>query len=315
MTGGRVAALQLRTPVATDHEAIARLLTRSNPLEPPVSAEEVAWSYGRADPARPKVRLVAERGQSIVGSGFLRGIPMHAGLLLNLEVDPLHRGQGVGTRLFAAMLRAKGSAGLPIWTVVSEADAASLSFAAHHAFRQRDRVFESVLDLCGFDPTLHADARASAVERGIRFASLAAEDSPTLRRRVHALSMALSADVPSVEEIGSATYAEWVAGWLESPYARPDLLAIAFDGDAPVALSYVTVGPDGTGFNHMTGVLPGYRGRQLGLAVKVEALRLAKECGVMEVRTNNHSGNGSMLAINARLGYRRLVGYIEFVRA
>ncbi|HEX7171260.1 MAG TPA: hypothetical protein VF365_01490, partial [Candidatus Limnocylindria bacterium] len=234
---------------------------------------------------------------------------------LNLEVDPPHRRQGVGSRLFEAALGSKGSSDLPIWAFVSEAAESSLSFAARHAFRERDRVFESVLDLRGFDPALNADARTAAVARGIRFASLAAEDSPELRRRVHALSTALSADVPSVEDTYPATYAEWVAGWLEAPHARPDLLVIAFDRAAPVALSYVTVSPDGTGFNHMTGVLAAYRGKQLGLVVKVEALRLAKEACVAEVRTNNHARNGRMRAINARLGYRRLVGYVEFVRA
>jgi len=57
-----------------------------------------------------------------------------------------------------------------------------------------------------------------------------------------------------------------------------------------------------------------HRGRGLGLAVKVEAPRRAKAAGMRELRTDNHSRNAPMLAINTRLGYRRLPGWIEVVR-
>jgi hypothetical protein len=46
-------------------------------------------------------------------------------------------------------------------------------------------------------------------------------------------------------------------------------------------------------------------------AVKVEAVRRAQAAGFTHVRTDNHERNAPMLAINDRLGYRRLPAVIE----
>jgi predicted GNAT superfamily acetyltransferase len=110
------------------------------------------------------------------------------------------------------------------------------------------------------------------------------------------------------------SYPEWVSGWLEAPHARPDLLVIGFDGKIPVAVSSIIVSEDGTAHDHMSGVVASRRGRGPGLAVKVEALRRASAAGVSEIRTENHARNAPMSAINERLGYRRLPGWIEVAR-
>jgi len=63
-----------------------------------------------------------------------------------------------------------------------------------------------------------------------------------------------------------------------------------------------------------TGVLPDYRGRGLGKALKAAMLRYVGQRyeGLRWVRTGNSTTNGAMLAINERLGwreYRRIVTY------
>jgi GNAT superfamily N-acetyltransferase len=298
-----------------DHEAIAVVLTRAYPTEPPIDGETVTWALARVDADRPHASLVAEVGGIIVGSAFLRGVPARPGLMLNLEVDPAHRRRGIGTRLLDAAVANVGETPLTMWTVISEEDVGSLMFAADHGFVERDRMFESSLDLTTFQTDAFREAREHALARGIRFTTLSAEDRPALRRQLYELTDQLDRDIPSVEPLQSSTYEEWVSGWLEAPHSRPDLLAIAFDGDRPVAVSSIIVMPDGTAFNHMSGVLASHRGQRLGLAVKVEALRLAQEAGIGEVRTDNHARNGPMLAINARLGYRPRPNFIELARA
>jgi ribosomal protein S18 acetylase RimI-like enzyme len=197
---------------------------------------------------------------------------------------------------------------------VRETDAPMLGFLARHGFVERDRMFESVLDLTRFEPDAFADALRSAASKQIRFVSLAEADTPGLRRRLHQLANALDADVPSTEALEPITYEQWTGGWLGAPHSRPDLIVVGLDGDEPVAVSSIIVTPSGDAINYMSGVAAAYRGRGLGLAVKVEALRRAKAAGITEVLTENHTRNGPMLAINERLGYRRLPALIEFAR-
>lgn len=249
-----------------------------------------------------------------MGSGFLRGVPEYAGLRLNLAVDPDLRRHRIGTRLLEALLDATDAPGLETWTFRSEDDAGTRAFLEHHGFEERDREFESALDLVTFDPAAFAVTRAQAIGRGIRFVRFTEVDTPALRHRLHRLANRLNRDVPAVSPLVPATYEQWVAGWLESPHSRPDLFVVAFDGDRPVAVSAIDVVPEGTAYNRMTGVAASHRGRGLGVAVKVESLRLAKEAGITEVRTDNHARNAPMLAVNARLGYRPLLGFVEMVR-
>lgn len=306
--------VHLRPPRTSDHEAIARLLTRAYPTEPPISKEVVAWSYGRADPARPRGSAVAVLDDTIIGSVYLRGVPSMAGLLLNVEVDPAHRRARIGSRLLAAVLAHAGHTDLAVWSMVSEADSGSLAFMAHHGFTERDRMFESALDLRAFEPDAFADVLAAARSRGIRFERFSDIDTLRMRRRLHRLTNELHRDVPASVAVTSSSFEEWVAAWLEAPHSRSDLVVVAFDAGEPVAVSSIIVSADGTALNHMSGVRRSHRGLGLGLAVKVEGLRRAKEAGITEIRTDNHSRNAPMLAINARLGYRSLPGYIELAR-
>jgi GNAT superfamily N-acetyltransferase len=307
--------VRLRQPQTSDHEAIARLLTRAYPTEPTISTEVVAWSFARADPARPQGSAVAELDGAVIGSGYLRGVPSMAGLMLNVEVDPDHRRRGIGSRLVAAVLAEAGQTDLAVWTMVSEADIGSLAFMAHHGFVERDRMFESALALRSFEPDAFADVLDTARSRGIRFVRFIDVDTPRMRRRLHRLTNELNHDVPARVAVISSSYEEWVGAWLEAPHSRPDLVVVAFDGEEPVAVSSIIVTVDGTALNQMSGVRRSHRGLGLGLAVKVEALRRAREAGITEIRTDNHVRNAPMLAINARLGYRRLPGYIELARA
>ena len=61
----------------------------------------------------------------------------------------------------------------------------------------------------------------------------------------------------------------------------------------------------------ITGVLPAYRGRGIALALKLLAIRAARQDGVRYLRTNNDAENVPMLAVNCRLGYRPEPGYFR----
>jgi GNAT superfamily N-acetyltransferase len=55
-------------------------------------------------------------------------------------------------------------------------------------------------------------------------------------------------------------------------------------------------------YNSFTGVFREYRGQGIAMALKVVALDWAKQQKVPYARTNNHSANQPMLAVNRKLG-------------
>jgi GNAT superfamily N-acetyltransferase len=59
----------------------------------------------------------------------------------------------------------------------------------------------------------------------------------------------------------------------------------------------------GRAHNMFTGTLRAYRGRGLGLAVKLASIHWAAAHGATMMATHNDETNAPMLAINRRLGY------------
>lgn len=52
----------------------------------------------------------------------------------------------------------------------------------------------------------------------------------------------------------------------------------------------------------------------MALALKVAALRVARDLGAREVWTGNATTNAPMLALNDRLGFRPRVAWVEMQR-
>jgi RimJ/RimL family protein N-acetyltransferase len=102
---------------------------------------------------------------------------------------------------------------------------------------------------------------------------------------------------------------------VESPSTSADRLWIALDVSTPVAMSYLSYPPvRGPVWTAYTCCHPGYRGRGIARAVKLQSLAQAVELGIPEVRTDNDSENKPMLHINEALGYELMPGYVSFLK-
>jgi predicted GNAT superfamily acetyltransferase len=60
---------------------------------------------------------------------------------------------------------------------------------------------------------------------------------------------------------------------------------------------------EGFAFSEMTGVLAGYRGRGISLALKVLAIDFVRRSGQRWLRTFHHPANEPAIAMNRRLGF------------
>ncbi len=67
-------------------------------------------------------------------------------------------------------------------------------------------------------------------------------------------------------------------------------------------------------YNQFTGVDRAYRGQRIGLALKLLAIRCARQHNVAYLWTHNDSKNAHMLAINQKLGYEPRPGKYRMSR-
>jgi GNAT superfamily N-acetyltransferase len=266
-------------------------------------------------------RTVAVNAEGhIVGAGNASRRPTHLPGLFYLSalVDPKWRGQGIGSALYEdAIVFAKGNAAQRLRTKVRDNCAASLRFAENRGFRVDNHHFESVLDLSTFDPAPFDGVIERVHNSGIRFLSYADTDqSEAARRKLWELNILNAQDVPGTE--GNVAqqwpFEQFERDVFQAFWFLPEGQILAADGDRWVGLAGVGETRSGVLINGHTGVLQEYRGRGIATALKLLAIELGRKRGARYFRTDNHSTNEPMLAVNRKLGYRPEPGWYEVVK-
>jgi GNAT superfamily N-acetyltransferase len=296
-----------------DFERIAELLTLISPE--PVSVEGLREDEARTMPGKHWQRLVAEDAAGwVVGYALLIRYPSQPVGMHNLElvVDPVHRRQGIGARLYADALEYARTHGMTRLRVEIRDDSpGSLAFARQRGFTISHHVFESSLNLLTFDEDAFADVVARVEASGIHFFTLAetGKTEAALHQLYDLNRMA------SLEEPGSTggfpTYENWLRIVIDAGWYRAQSQFIAADGDTYVGLAGVYNEPDSpkSMFNGFTGVLSAYRGLGIALALKLLTIRYARSDGAHEIVTSNDERNAAMLSVNRKLGFEPSSGH------
>jgi mycothiol synthase len=220
-----------------------------------------------------------------------------ARVALDLHVRPEARRQGIGGSLLVQLLgRARALGCDVIRTYAPEGDTAWDALAARHSLQtvECDRFLLLEVD--------HATTRSDTT---VTVRSLASEPAGSEReawlldQEIHA---GLNTSAPYVPE----TFAAWRARVLEAPGSGPEnvLLTRAPDGRAAgICALRVCAAQPVTIYHVLTGVAPAARGLGHGLALKLAAIRRARELGVRRLVADTSPGNAAMLKLNERLGY------------
>lgn len=225
-------------------------------------------------------------------------------------VKPQHRRQGVGRMLYQDLERSAKSAGIQrLDTTIRENRPECLSFAHACGFKERTHSLGMELDLSSFNDHLYDETLEKLKSEGFQFTSMDklgnTEDS---QRKLYALNDMTGLETPGAEGMHSwLDFEDFQKKVCQSSWYRPagQMLAIDTYTGEWAAMSAITRF-DGSeyAYNLHTGVDKRYRGRKLAQAVKVLALRYARqELEVNIVRTNNNSLNHPMIAINRKFGY------------
>ncbi|MDF2630080.1 MAG: hypothetical protein K0R39_3911 [Symbiobacteriaceae bacterium] len=296
--------LIIRPAHETDYEQIVALFnaqTGSN-----MSADRYAADARNRPADMDAVRVVAHLPDGrFAGYGFA-GVDdeVERNFTVTVRVDEACRGLGAGTGLLRALAnwaRARGAARLE--ATLNQRQAEQLGWAARRGFVTEGLVTRSELKLAGWQPDSFISAVTAAEEGGIRFTTLAeAGATEENLRRFHGLCKDLEHDVPG-RAPKFPPYEAWRAHIETDPSWDPACVLLAVDGAEWVALSFFEKQSDGSWYTRITGVHPAHRGRGLGTAIKVAAVRLAHASDVPYISTYNHNVNAAMVAINRQLGY------------
>jgi mycothiol synthase len=234
-----------------------------------------------------------------------------------LIVKPEQRGRGVGRRLYDDLERAARAAQVKKLEINVRDDCPECrAFAERRGFSERTHSIGMALDLQAFDDRPYDGKIARLQAEGFQFTSMEAlGNTEEAQRKLYTLN-----DMTVLETPGSDGTPAWLsfsdfqkkvcgADWYV-PAGQMVVIDTA-TGDW-AALSAITrfEGAD-YAYNLHTGVDKRYRGRKLAQAVKVLALRFAREVlKVSTVRTTHNEENLPMIAIDEKLGYVRTPGTI-----
>ncbi len=232
-----------------------------------------------------------------------------------LFVRPEQRGQGIGRQLYEAMTQAATAAQakklrVSVWDTSPECRA----FAERRGFTELRHHFAMALDLDAFDDRPYDAIIASLESEGFQFTSMEAlGNTEDAQRKLYFLNDSVCITTPGAEgEHPWVSFEDFQKSVCQTAWYKPGGQMVVIDtatGDWAAMSAITRLEGNDYAYNLFTGVDVRYRGRKLGQAVKVTALRYAREVlKVQKVHTHHNMKNLPMIAIDRKLGYVQMPG-------
>jgi len=313
------ATYHLRDYTNDDIPSLVAILNQVYADEPTTVEQEQHWE--RTYPAgNPRLRRAAETEEGrMAGFGscmrpFWTARPDFYNVYV--VVDPAWQRRGIGQALLAAVAPFAEEQGFrKLRTSCKEDSAGTVRFLERAGFAQIGIRIEQALDVQRFDetPFLAKVGRTKAAGYEVVTLAQARLEDPEADRRLYEVFAATVVDVPFPgDERAEPDYDNFRAGTLDAPNTPAEGIFIARHEGRVVALTTLELLPNGLGITGTTGVLAAHRGRGVATLVKLASLRYLKEHGYTEARTHNDTANPPILALNEKLGYRRLPGWLAW---
>ena len=240
---------------------------------------------------------------------------------LNLFVDPNQRKQGVGSQLMRLGIADARSFGATILQVpVMDTDPAFKRFAEGFGFEQKRHSIGMHLDLAQWDDSGY-DALIRRLEgEGFEFTSMQAlGNTEDAQRQLYQLNNSATLDTPNAtQDDGWPNFEAFQSSVCQQSWYNPAGQKVVIERASGQFVGMCAISTDEsahTAYNLFTGVTRALRGRGLATAVKVTALRFARdEMQITEVFTHHNDENDPMIAIDRKLGYVQSPGTIFMVK-
>lgn len=261
--------------------------------------------------------------RAVVGFGDLAHVPdmYHPHKYwMTILVNPPSQGRGIASTIFENLiLKLQRLKAIAAWAGSRENLPRLTLFYNHRGFEEKQRVWESRLDVTKVDASRFQDYVQRVEKSGIVLTNLADEKKkdPDSLKKLHELVQLISADIPQPEPFTPIAYEQWETFEIKNPNLLPEGYMIAKGGSKYVGLSTVwriDLDPKGLGQGN-TGVRREYRGKGIAVALKLKVIDFARRNGYTRVKTWNDSINEPMLAVNTKLGFKRETGWITLEKS
>jgi GNAT superfamily N-acetyltransferase len=230
-------------------------------------------------------------------------------------VKPDQRRQGVGSQLYEDVEQAARSARVKQLEITIRDNFPEFqAFAVRRGFIEHSHSIAMELELDAFNDRAYDDLIARLKGEGFQFTSMdELGNTQEAQRKLYFLNDTTSAETPGSEgQHPWDSFEDFQKRVCQADWYKPAGQMVVLDaasGDF-VAMSAITrfQGSD-FAYNLHTGVDKRYRGRKLAQAVKVHALRFAREVlEVHSVHTHHNIKNLPMIAIDRKFGYVQTPG-------
>ena len=237
---------------------------------------------------------------------------------VDLYVHPEYQGRGIGSSLYDRLMAAlEPFDPLTLRLGIREDLTRGREFLARRGWHEAMRQYEFLLDVTTFDPAPYAGAEERLAEQGIlirTFDELASD--PERDRKLWDMVWAIRQDLPDLDEPTREPLDVFLEKRVYAPSIVREAYYVAVDGERYVGYTHHAHMLDSAEKLRIaqTGVLRPYRGRGLGLALKLRGIAYAREHGYHWLRTVNESNNRPILSLNERLGFVKLPAWIDMVK-
>jgi len=228
----------------------------------------------------------------------------------------------MGRQLYESLVRAVEAARLKrlranIWDTCAE----GVAFAERRGFSTQRHQMAMELDLEAFDGRPYDAIIARLEGVGFQFTSMEElGNTEVAQRKLYTLNDTAASETPgSGGEHPWGSFEDFQQSVCRSDWYKPagQMVVIDTATGAWAAMSAITrLEGNDYAYNLFTGVDRLYRGRKLGQAVKVMALRYARDVlQAKSVRTHHNTHNAPMIAIDRKLGYVQIPGFFLMEKA
>ncbi|MBI5353292.1 MAG: GNAT family N-acetyltransferase [Chloroflexi bacterium] len=232
---------------------------------------------------------------------------------IDLFVTPEKRRQGVGSLLYEDLEKSvKESQAKKLQVGISDTNSESREFAEKRGFNERWHFIPMRLNLKTFNDQPYEEIIAKLKGEGFRFTSMEElGNTEEAQHKLYALNDSTDADVPGRNgEHTWDSYEDFQKRVCLMDWYKPGGQKVVIDSSNGDWVAMSAISRFGNhAYNLHTGVDRRYRGRKLAQAVKVTALRYARDMlKVSIVHTDHNTMNQPMIAIDRKFGYIEVPG-------
>jgi GNAT superfamily N-acetyltransferase len=315
MPNSRTWTMRQWTPTIGDAQHIHEIFREAIPQHPHSGPELTLKRMPKFIKGIEEGALLAFNGERAVGAVGLSLRGDSTMLRMMGAVRPDSRREGIGRALLDQVVKvAKERGGERLYGSWFASEPSADSFMTTAGFVKTDRVFWSAIPTSEplLEWALERERRAHLSEirviSGTAFESLHPDwDHLWWRHQMEALS-----DVPSKIPFEEIPFTRW-RSLLDPPFNHRDLALIALNGDQIAGMLQLREPKDGVMNIDYTGVARDSRRRGISVALKCEAIRMARALGVHKIITQNHENN-FMFQLNMRFGFTHYETVIEGVK-